>query len=94
MTRANLLLAALLGTLSAGAVADQTTGAGTEDQSAAGQTQTFTELDGNNDGVLDEDEFGEANVTGDFSDVDTDGDEEISRNEYYQHQREQSSENR
>lgn len=89
MKPATLLLTALLG-LSVGALAqtDDTTTGG-----AAGtmgtQTQTFTELDSNNDGVLDEDELSEANLSGDFNEVDSNGDGEVDRNEYYQYQREQ-----
>lgn len=95
MTRAQFLLATLLGTLSVGAVADQTMGADTDaGATGTGQVQTFTELDTNSDGVLDEDEFGQANVSGDFDDVDSDGDGEVNRNEYYQYQRQQSDQSR
>lgn len=95
MTRATVLLATLLGTLSVGAAADQTMGADTgTDAADTGQVQTFTELDSNSDGVLDEDEFGQASVSGEFSDLDSDGDGEVNRNEYYQYQRQQSGQSR
>lgn len=85
MTRATFLLMTLLAAVSMSAAADQTMGGG-EDR----QTKTFTEIDTNSDGVLDEDEVSEAGVSGDFDDMDTDGDGEVNRNEYYQYHRQQS----
>jgi hypothetical protein len=94
MTRATLLLTALLATMSMGALAQETTDGTTGTDTGTGtvgdtQTQTFTELDSNNDGMLDEDEVEQGNVSGDFSDIDSNGDDEVDRNEYYQHQRQQ-----
>lgn len=86
MTRATLLLTTLLATLSMGALAQDTM----ESDSSDRQTKTFTELDANNDGVLDENELQQGNISGSFDDVDSDGDGEVNRNEYYQYHRQQS----
>lgn len=117
MTRATLLLATLLGTLSLGAVAQTGDPAGTEtdpgttgtdtrmdtgtDTDAetgvgtgttgtgrAGATTglTFTDLDANNDGALDQDEVDEAV---DFDEMDENDDDEVDRNEFMQYQRQQ-----
>ena len=89
MTRATVLLTALLASLSLGAAAQTTTDGTTGTMGAGGQTQTFTELDTNNDGMLDEDEIRSGGVSGNFDDIDANGDDEVDRNEYYQHQRQQ-----
>ncbi len=88
MTRASMLMAALVAALSAGALAQGTTGidAGGSER----ETKTFTELDANSDGALDENELQQANISGSFDDVDSDGDGSVNRNEYYQYHRQQS----
>lgn len=86
MTRATYLLMSLLAVGAMSATADQTMGG---DQGER-QTKTFTEIDTNSDGVLDEDEVNQADVSGDFDSMDTDGDGEVNRNEYYQYHRQQS----
>lgn len=85
MTRATLLMTTLLATLSVGAVA-QTTGTDNSMQTGA-QGTTFTELDTNNDGNLDEDEVSAGNLDQDFDEIDADGDNKVNRNEYFQSQR-------
>lgn len=96
MKSATVLLTALLAGVSFSAMAqtgdtgtDDGMGTGTGMGMGAGQTQTFTELDTNNDGVLDQDEVEQGNMTGDFGDIDANGDDEVDRNEYYQYQRQQ-----
>lgn len=87
MTRATFILATLLAAVSMGAAADQTMGGADQDTR---QTKTFTEIDTNSDGVLDEEEVSQADVSAEFSDIDADGDGEVNRNEYYQYHRQQS----
>jgi hypothetical protein len=95
MKPATILLTALLAGVSMGAAAQnenaQAGQAGDMGGQAGGQaqTQTFTELDQNNDGILDQDEFEQANMNKDFSELDANGDSEIDRSEYYQAQRQQ-----
>ncbi len=91
MTRATLLLSTLLATLSVGAAAQDTLG---DTMNGERQTKTFTELDANSDGVLNEDEVQQGNISGSFDDVDSDGDGEVNRNEYYQYHRQQSGQTR
>lgn len=97
MTRATLLLATLLGTLSLGAVAqtDDTTTGGvgtgttTDTTTETGTTTgtgtglTFSDLDTNSDGRLDEDEIDESL---DFDEMDQNDDGEVDRNEFMQYQ--------
>ena len=93
MTRASLLLATLVTALSAGALAQGALAQGTTGIDAGGserETKTFTELDANSDGALDENELQQANISGSFDDVDSDGDGSVNRNEYYQYHRQQS----
>lgn len=89
MTRATVLLTALLASLSLGAAAQSTMDGSTGTMSTDSQTKTFTELDANNDGMLDESEVSDGGVSGNFDDIDSNGDDEVDRNEYYQHQRQQ-----
>lgn len=99
MSRAAILLATLL---SVGAVAQQTTQQTTQQPTPqpmgtdpeGNQIQTFTELDTNSDGILEESEVSAGNFSGEFQDLDMDGDGEVNRNEYYQYYREQGSQNR
>ncbi len=89
MTRATLLMTTLLATLSVGAVA-QTGGADNSMQPGSqvgAQGTTFTELDSNNDGNLSEDEVEAGNLDKDFDEIDSDGDNKVNRNEYFQSQR-------
>lgn len=88
MTRSTCVVAMILAAMSMTAAADGTLGGGDDNR----QTKTFTEIDTNSDGVLEEDEVNQADVSGDFDDMDGDGDGEVNRNEYYQYHRQQTTE--
>lgn len=80
-------IATTMGVLSLGALAQDNGSAGGGFDTP--QVQTFTELDANNDGVLDRNEVQQANANLNFNVVDANGDSEVDRNEYYQYQRDQ-----
>ncbi len=89
MTRATLLVAAVFTLMSSGVAADIT-----RDTSGPDEPKSFSELDVNGDGSLDEAEVVEAQdpytVGGvDFDSIDQDGDSEISNDEWDRYLRDQ-----
>lgn len=100
MTRATVLLTALLTAFSVGAVAQTTTtdtgtGTGTDSTMGTGTGTgttggasglSFDNLDANRDGILEEDELEDAT---DFDQMDQDGNDEVDRQEFMQYQSQQ-----
>jgi len=85
MTRATLLLSTLLAALSMGAVAQDTMGTGSTTGQDSG-TKTFSELDANSDGSLDEEEVKNSGSAQSFDDLDANSDGKVDRDEYTQSQ--------